>query len=69
MAEVFLPVFFEATYALRASLHLWKPGLAAMNDKAVCLGTALPTSRASLASTGAAPHADPTLTEPFPSAR
>ena len=36
-----------------------------MNDYAVCLGTALPAWRASLAPTGAVPHADPTLTEPF----
>ncbi|WP_431494550.1 hypothetical protein [Pseudomonas brassicacearum] len=52
---VFSPVFFEATYAIRASLHLWESGSPAMNDYAVCLGTALSASRASLAPTGAVP--------------
>ncbi|ROM85572.1 hypothetical protein BK655_10895 [Pseudomonas brassicacearum] len=61
---VFSPVFFEATYAVRASLHLWESGLPAMNDYAVCLGTALPASRASLAPTGAVPDTDPTFTAP-----
>ncbi|WP_223471588.1 MULTISPECIES: hypothetical protein [unclassified Pseudomonas] len=61
---VFSPVFFEATYAVRASLHLWESGLTAMNDYAVCLGTALPALRASLAPTGAVPHTEPTFTDP-----
>ncbi|WP_460087965.1 hypothetical protein [Pseudomonas sp. H1_B04] len=59
---VFSPVFFEATYAVRASLHLWESGLPAMNDYAVCLGTALPALRASLAPQ----EQSPTQSQPSP---
>jgi hypothetical protein len=59
----FSPVFFEATYAVRASLQLWESGLSAKSERS------LPRDRVAgiagkLDSHRSSPHADPTCMGP-----